>query len=307
MKTSIQHSVLGKNVSLEENLKSIAMAGFEAVDLSVTGNVITWEDGIFTDPFNSEFVDYFKKVAATVAENGLELYQTHAPYCRPFQCDANSYATVLRQTIRAVYATAYMNCKYIVAHPIIHPDFNRDNNREQGIQANLKYFSALVPVLKETGVIMCIENLYWGEVGQAKVSNACSGADQLIEVIDTLNATHGPYFAACLDTGHAVAAGHDPVEMLRLLGKRIRSLHLHDSWGLLDDHLFPATAGNLDWNDFCKVLGEIGYDGAFNFEVIFYPQNSFIKADSYEAYCAATLKMLSDVAHSMVELAEKDK
>ena len=306
MKTSIQHSVLGKNASLEENLKLIAEAGFEAVDLSITGNMLPWEEGIFTTPFSSEFAEHFKNVAATIADNGLELYQTHAPYCRPFQCDANSYATVLQQTIRAVYATAYMNCKYIIAHPVIHPDFNYGNNREQGIQANLKYFSAIVPALKDTGVIMCIENLYWGEVGQGKVSNACSSAEQLSEVIDTLNKTYGPYFAACLDTGHAVAAGQDPLEMLQMLGSRTRALHLHETWGLLDDHLFPGTTGNIDWEAFCKVLSEIGYDGAVTLEVIFYPENSFTKVASYEDYCKATLKMLSDVAHSLVETAKKN-
>ena len=305
MKTSVQHSVLGKDVSIEKAMKMIADAGYEAVDLSITQNMISWEEGIFTDAHSPAFAEYFKEVAATVAEQGLELYQTHAPYCPPFRCNAEAYAAILQQTIRSVYATAYMNCKYIVAHPVLHPDFNEGQNREQAIQANLKYFGALAPVLKETGVVMCIENLYFGIIGQPKISNACSGADQLIEVIDTLNATYGPYFAACLDTGHAVAAGQDPVELLRMLGNRTRALHLHETWGLLDDHLFPATTGNINWNDFCKILGEVGFEGAFNLEMIFYPKNSYIKSVSYDAYCSATLKMLSDVAHSMVEIAEQ--
>lgn len=307
MKISIQHTALGKNTPLEDRLALIAGAGFEAIDLSITANRIPWEEGIFTDPFSSEFAEHFRNIAAAIAAHGLELYQTHAPYCGTSQYDADAYATVLQQTIRAVYATAYMNCKYIVAHPVMHPDFNNGSHREQAVQANLAYFSALAPALQDTGVVMCIENLYRGEFGQKKVANACSDAEQLAEVIDTLNKTHGPHFAACLDTGHAVVAGQDPLAMLRLLGSRTRTLHLHESWGLLDDHLFPGTTGNMDWEAFCQILSDIGYEGAFNLEVIFYPQNHFTKEASYEAYGKATLKMLSDTAHALVETAAKKK
>lgn len=304
MKTSIQNSIVNKRVAAEKALELLSEAGFEAVDFSVTGNMIPWEEGPFTDPTAPEFREYFRKIRAAADRQGLELYQTHAPYCRPFQCDPDLYAALQKQIIRSVYATADMDCRYIVAHPILYPEFNNGARREEAIRTNLEFFGQLAPVLKETGVVMCIENLYWGLVGKAKVSNACSDAGQLIEVIDTLNGIHGPLFAACLDTGHAICAGHDPVAMLRALGGRTRALHLHESWGLLDDHLFPATTGDLDWNEFCRVLGETGYEGTLNFEAILYPQNAYTDEAAYEAFRDAALKMLSGVARSLAKIAE---
>ena len=305
MKTSVQNRIINKRAGIKKALQLIADAGFEAVDLSLTGNMISWEEEMFKDPFDPAFRDHFRKIRAAVDEQDLELYQTHAPYCRVFQCDPDLYAAVQQQILRSIYAAAYMECRYIVAHPIVYPAFNKGANREEAIRTNLVFFRELAPALKETGVVMCIENLYWGLAGQTKVPNACSEAGQLIEVIDTLNDSCGPHFAACLDTGHAVCSGQDPVEMLRKLGKRVRALHLHDSWGRMDDHLMPANSNIFDWHEFCRTLGEIGYDGTFNNEVELYPENVYTDRESYDAFLSASLKMLSGIAHTMVKIVEE--
>ena len=160
----------------------------------------------------------------------------------------------------------------------------------------------MVPVLKETGVTMCIENLYRGEYGQPKIANACSDAEQLREVVDTLNGTYGSHFAVCLDTTHAVVAGQDPIYMLKVLGDRVRTLHIHDTQGVFDDHLLPGR-GIIDWKKFAQTLGEIGYQGTFNFEAGVYQQD-FTK----EFYNADVMKsahgLMYAVGRSLVDIAE---
>jgi len=303
MKIATQTGVIDRAYGAAVTIKMIADAGFEAMDYSLTGKAIPWNEGIFTDPFGAEFIAYFKSAAKAVTDHGIEICQTHAPYCRPFCCDPDAYTKVLQQTIRAVYATAYMNCPYIVVHPILHPDFNNGQNREQGILANLKYFNALAPALKDTGVIMCIENLYWGELNKPKIANACSDAEQLGEVIDTLKQMHGPYFAACLDTGHAVISGNDPSQMLRALGNRVCTLHLHDTYGIFDDHLLPGK-GVINWQEFMQTLTEIGYKGTFNFEVDTYLED-FAKDIYNKAVMEDAIKLLYTVGRSMLKMTEK--
>ena len=85
-------------------------------------------------------------------------------------------------------------------------------------------------------------------------------------IIDTLNQMHGPHFAACIDTGHAVVAQKDPEEMIRILGHRIKVLHIQDNLGVRDEHLIP-TEGKIDWKAVAIALGDVGYRGTFNFEV----------------------------------------
>ena len=291
--------------SVAEGIKMIADVGFEAMDYSLTGSGIAWEEGVFTNPSDPEFAAYFRRAAAVATDHGVEIYQTHAPYCKPNCTDPAAYAILQKQIIRAVYATKYMNCPYIVVHPVLYPEFDNGQNREEALRTNLEFFAEMVPALKETDVTMCIENLYRGEYGQPKIANACSDAEQLREVVDTLNGTYGSHFAVCLDTTHAVVAGQDPIYMLKVLGDRVRTLHIHDTQGVLDDHQLPGR-GIIDWKKFAQTLGEIGYQGTFNFEASVY-QQEFTKEFFNAAVVKSAHGLMYDVGRSLADIAEKSK
>lgn len=299
MTLSTQTGVTDRAFGVEESYKMISTAGFTAIDFLLSEKAIPWNEGFFTNVISSEFTDFFNKKHLQARSYGLEIIQTHAPYRRPFQYDKEGYEMVLKQTERAIYATSLLHSPYIVAHPILHPDFNNGQNREQGIEANIRFFGKLVPVLKETGVKMCIENLYFGEQESAKLPNICSDGDSLAEVIDTLNEAHGKYFSACLDTGHALISGNDPTKMVKRLGSRITTLHIHDSRGILDDHLSPGC-GIIDWQSFLKALGEAGYQGTFNFEVDNYFYD-FLKPYFDKTVMYDAIRLLYTLGTSMVK------
>ena len=54
--------------------------------------------------------------------------------------------------------------------------------------------------------------------------------------------------------------------MIRILGKDVSLLHLHDNSGNWDDHLLPGM-GNIKWPKVFDALDEIGYSGGYNFEL----------------------------------------
>ena len=302
MKVSVANGWNLIHLGVEKGTKLMADAGFEAVDFSLTQNTTPWEEGCLTDVSHGDFAAHFKRVAKIVRDHGVELYQSHASYCKLNCLDPEKYSLVQRQTIRGIYASGHMECPHIVAHPVVHPDFHNGQNSERCLRTNLDYFSAFVPALKDTGVTMCIENLFWGDTGvEPNIPNACSSAEQLIGLIDTLNDLHGPHFAACLDTGHAVIGGNDPAEMLRALGKRVRVLHIQDNGGCFDDHLVPGR-GVIDWRKFLAAMKDVGYGGTFNFEVDYYGDYN---KDIYggEVLHAAT-KRLYEIGRSMADIAE---
>ncbi len=265
MKISTQFGVYTKKFGPEVSLKMLGDAGFESCDYSLTAYAIPWEEAPLKDRSTPEFKAYFENVAAIAKKNNVEIGMTHAPYCMVFRSVKEEYELNLDQTIRAIYATKILNCPYIVAHPVLHPDFNNGQEPERAFQANIDYFTALVPALKETGVIVCIENLYWGERKDPKTPNSVTTAEQMIKLIDTLNEMHGPYFAACLDTGHATISGENAIEMIKALGHRTRTLHINDNFGVIDNHVVPGR-GVIDWVEFMKALKEVGYQDTFNFE-----------------------------------------
>ena len=74
-----------------------------------------------------------------------------------------------------------------------------------------------------------------------------------------------PNVGICIDVGHRNIVG-DPVEALRISGKYLITLHLHDNHGEQDEHL-PPERGNIDWNGVVETLGEIDYQGVFMHEL----------------------------------------
>ncbi len=298
MKISTQTGVIDRKFGVEASIRMLAETGFGAIDYSLTDRAVPWDEGFFTDPSSAEFREYFRQAGQKAAECGIEVYMTHAPYCRPFVKDPEAFRAVLERIRRAVYATGCMGCSLMVVHPVTLPEFDSGQNRELAVRTNVEYFSALAPDLRETGGVLGIENQYRGEVKEPKIPSACSDAGQLAEVIDTLNALHGPCFAACVDTGHAVIAGSDPEDMIGKLGSRVRTLHLHDTYGVLDDHLLPGK-GVIDWAGVLKALADTGYAGTLNFEADTY-LDDFLK-DLYDAsVMKEAFRLLHAVGRSML-------
>ena len=265
MKVSTQFGVYTKKFGPEVSLKMLSDAGFESCDYSLTDRAINWSQPALADANSDEFKAYFENIANIAKKNNVEIGMTHAPYCMVFRSVKEEYEETQQQTIKAIYGTKILNCPYIVVHPVLHPDFNNGQEPERALQANIDYFKGLVPALKETGVVACIENLYWGERPEPKTPNSVTTAAQMIKLIDTLNEMYGPHFAACLDTGHATISGENPIEMIKELGHRTHTLHINDNFGVIDNHVVPGR-GVIDWPAFMKALKEVGYQDTFNFE-----------------------------------------
>lgn len=91
-----------------------------------------------------------------------------------------------------------------------------------------------------------------------------------------------------VDTGHALAAGEDPAEVVGLVGDRLWHLHLGDAAeGEADDDL---PVGRLhDFGPFVAALDASGYTGAASF-------------DLYGAVCAGVATGIEAVAESQAHL-----
>ena len=70
-----------------------------------------------------------------------------------------------------------------------------------------------------------------------------------------------------LDTSHAAVAGHDPSEVRRRFGPRVRHVHLSDNAGKGWDSHLPPGEGVLDLDRFMRELAASGYAGSISLEV----------------------------------------
>lgn len=72
-----------------------------------------------------------------------------------------------------------------------------------------------------------------------------------------------------LDIGHANLSkprGERIFELIRLFGDRLAHVHASDNDGKDDQHL-PIGAGKIKWEEVCKALKKVGYDGTVTLEV----------------------------------------
>ncbi len=112
------------------------------------------------------------------------------------------------------------------------------------------------------------------EAGQLGIRLACEnlqlkGTDRALCRMDELRAVIDDYPAhvgICLDTGHANNNGLDPASEARSAGDRLIALHLQDTDAKEDRHWTPGK-GSVNWAGLLASLTEIGFDGAWTFEL----------------------------------------
>ena len=255
----------------EEGYRLIKEAGFDAVDWNINSE---WNGTeikqkilshcIFEDPLE-EIEAHFAEELAVIRKYGLEIEQAHAPfpaYVKDFP-EFNDYAIgVVKQCIRFCDSAGI---RYLVVHGISLILDDKTQTPESIREMNLHLYESLIPVLRETNVVVCLENLFSRYAGNL-IEGVCSVPEEAVWYIDHLNEKAGKEcFGLCLDTGHLNLLGKNQVTYIKKLGKRIKCLHLHDNRGVDDEHLAPYT-GTIIWRDVMKALGEAGYEGALSFE-----------------------------------------
>ena len=141
---------------------------------------------------------------------------------------------------------------------ILHPTGRNANvDAELHIGAFRRSLDSLTARAEGLGIRLACENLQ--HKGQPRP--LCPMED-LRRVIDEYPSTVG----ICLDTGHANNNGLDPADEARIAGDRLIALHLQDTDAIEDRH-WPPGLGNINWRRVSAALIEIGFDGAWTFEV----------------------------------------
>jgi inosose dehydratase len=87
--------------------------------------------------------------------------------------------------------------------------------------------------------------------------------DKLPSVLTAVNGRH-PRLGVCVDTGHTLRSGEDPVEWVKALGPRVHDVHLKD---VKDTKIFTEVGkGDLRTVDLFRELRRIKFKGVVNLE-----------------------------------------
>jgi sugar phosphate isomerase/epimerase len=186
-----------------------------------------------------------QRIRALAAEFGLTVDALHAP-C--LLLTRKVWGTdPIGKIDRSVEAAADAGIPVVVVHPPY---------RWQG--AFRRWLVDELPHVEErTGVVVAVENMFPVRL---------AGRDVTLHANQDLEALAGMHHVV-LDTSHAAVAKHDPIDVRRLFGERLRHVHLSDNAGKGWDSHLPPGDGVLDIDGFLEDLARSEYDGAVSLEV----------------------------------------
>lgn len=265
-------NVLFDEMNPEEGFRFIKDCGFEGVDFNLDHTLPSdlLKAGKRNDYFDApveEILERYRPVKEAAEKVGISIVQAHAPFPLYHEDNPELLDYMIMATSKLLKVCQYIGCPNLVVHP------HKELDKEHEWLVNEKLYRALMPVAKETGVKICLENL-WIKQGDRIVGAVCSDPYEACFYIDTFNEEAGEeLFGLCYDVGHANMTARNIFQDLKVLGSRIACLHIHDNDVTVDRHLFPYSCKAsdrkntmLDWEAFYAGLKEIGYKGDLNFE-----------------------------------------
>jgi sugar phosphate isomerase/epimerase len=116
---------------------------------------------------------------------------------------------------------------------------------EQGREWVLEAITALIPLAKENGIVLGMENHY--KDGFWKYPEFAQKMDRFLGIVDAV--FDHEHFGVQFDPSNAIVAGDDPVELLRRVAGRVVSMHASDR--------YLAEGATLE--DLRQTDGTIGY------------------------------------------------
>lgn len=271
-----------KNVVCDENpyegffmLKS---AGFSCADFSLNGyllnsNIYQSELNDFFNKPVSELQNFFSEHKKAAKEAGITINQMHMPYPMYVPTGSKELNDYLWKEVapKSMEICRFLECPYIVIHGFKLVRYLGSEEAEW--QQTQKFIDSIAPIARETGITICMENLYEG-VGRHLVEGPGCDARKAVERIDRINDKYGAeVLGFCFDTGHANLVGIDFEKFISMLDYRLKVLHIHDNDGVGDLHQVPFTftktrenKPSTDWDGFIRGLKRIHFDKVLSFE-----------------------------------------
>lgn len=273
-------------------IELIAQAGFDAIDYSMS-NIA--KDGNVLDSDN--YKKYVNELRETAKRNNIIFNQGHAVTGVGIDDPEVAYKVLAQKNIRCLEIAGLLGMKTLVVHPYGTGAYI--GREEEVLERNMRYFKLLLPYAEEYGVTIATENM-WCDDKKRKTRRGSifSNPHEHARFIDEIN---NEFFGACLDLGHTSIAGREPQDNIRVLGDRLKALHVHDNDYLDDMHTLPGLS-EMNWEEITKALSDIDYQGDFTLET-----NHFFDSFETEEEIKLGLKLSEVIGRKMISKIEKYK
>jgi sugar phosphate isomerase/epimerase len=261
---------------LEDIAGERTMSVFDWIELarSLDADGLEMYDGFFT----SLDAGYLDRVRAAIHEAGLVMPML---CCSPdfTNPDADGRRRAIEREAAMIGVARRLGGAGVVCR-VLSGQRYPEISREQGIAWVVEAIEQLLPIAKEQGVILGLENHYKDSFW--KYPEFAQKQDVFLELLAAISDRES--FGVQYDPSNAIVAGDDPVELLRRVADRVVSMHASDRYlaeGATLDHL-RQTDGTLgyspdlrhgvtgqglnDYDAIFRILAEHNYQGWISIE-----------------------------------------
>lgn len=162
-------------------------------------------------------------------------------------------------------------------------------SRQEGVAWVVECINALLPVAREYDVVLAMENHY--KDGYWKYPEFAQKADVFLEIVNRIDDTE--YFGVQYDPSNAIVAGEDPIELLKKVLPRIKTMHASDRFLLPGTTLKELQQADGTVGYFDKLQHGVTGKGLNDYDAIF----SLLSGSGYDGWVS-----IEDGIHGMDEM-----
>ena len=221
-------------------LKAVKEAGFDAVTLDVCGMA-----------YAPIFEDYAIRACQMTKEAGLDIESVHVPFGSTWIDFTSPWEADRLEIIKWVVKMGKKLDEFGVRSYVFHPGYPNCDDETRAKHAE-KLADTAAQIAKQVKGYVCVENM----VGGALLNTA----KKLKEYADNCGDAK-----VVIDVNHFL---HDkPEDGIKLIGSdKLKTIHISDYDAVNERHWIPGQ-GVIVWMKVIGALDEIGFEGAFNFEL----------------------------------------
>lgn len=139
----------------------------------------------------------------------------------------------LKRLSQALQLGSEIGCSTMVVHSCFNPLMNYPTYPGEWVENAKWFWEDFLPVCERYNVLIALENI-WDHTPKP--------------ILSVLKSFDSPLLRACLDTGHTHIFSRLPIkEWIEVMGDYLAHFHIHDNFGLADDHL-PPGSGSIDFS-----------------------------------------------------------
>jgi sugar phosphate isomerase/epimerase len=244
----------GSRIPVEESIRQCAAAGYQTLDFCFVDQ-ITMKTSFLGDHWK-EYLLSLRKLAEDL---GVTFVQSHGvlyDFCNAPNEEQEELAR------RCVEGSHLLGIPWMVMHPFTKVTDGKMDPSTPDI--NVEFFKKLADYGKDFGVGVAVENM-WGRTREG-VRRYTVEPEEVCDLVDRIDA---PNVGVCWDAEHGSIEGIDQGAALRMVGSRLKALHISDQTSPVDIHILPYM-GVTDWDEVLEALAAIGYENPFTYEIQHY-------------------------------------